>query len=96
MAGGAADCQFWQRNLGQQVMVAKLFVNEACACEFCQRQCVVFREAENFLVTVPIVRAEQRQADIRQGSIKAPSECHVQLQGIRTVDGERLSTYAFQ
>ena len=22
MAGGAADCQFWQRNLGQQVSIA--------------------------------------------------------------------------
>ena len=25
MAGGAADCQFWQRNLGQQVTVQHLF-----------------------------------------------------------------------
>jgi 20S proteasome subunit beta 5 len=25
MAGGAADCQFWQRNLGTQVRMAWLF-----------------------------------------------------------------------
>ena len=87
MAGGAADCQFWQRNLGQQVSswcpspgsllsLASAGHSQLVACSLC---------------AVPAVRAEQRQADIREGSLQAAGQRHVQLQGLRPVHGARCN-----
>ena len=77
MAGGAADCQFWQRNLGTQVRASLLL-----ASQWLQSKAHVRCRA-----AVPDVRAQERQEDQRAGGLQDVRQHHVLLQGHGPVCG---------
>ncbi len=81
MAGGAADCQFWERNLGRQVSWTEpgriyddfSVSTVGCCWQHCSQHGVAsyMLRAEHLLVAVSTIRAQQRTADHRTSRIEA-------------------------
>lgn len=91
MAGGAADCQFWQRNLGIQVSgtldapsssLRPAHSPTRCvrACKYCSATIVPPRTRLSALPpTVPPPRTEQQEAHLRRRGEQAPRQHALRL-----------------
>jgi len=81
MAGGAADCQFWERNLGRQVSwtepgrifhdLSSALLDAAGSTAYSMAWRHICSRAEHLLGAVSTIRAEQRTADHRTSRFEA-------------------------